>query len=115
MRSPSSRSLAVPINVTGSPPRKPAPSAGAASVTDGGVLMGGGCMTVTTTCDEADCPRLSVTEAVTVCVPSLSTAVTAAPVPRGPSRSECHAMALSRLTSSRLATAVACNVTGSPT
>src|SRR6266540_7433917 len=84
-RSPSSRSVAVPVNVTGRSGAEIVPSGGAVMFTTGAAL------TVTAMDDVTVLPPVSVTEAVITCPPSDNeVALTDAPVPRSPSWLELH-------------------------
>src|SRR5512140_1853312 len=78
LRSPSSRSEAVPLSVTPELSEITAPLAGLRMETLGGVL---GLVTVMVTEALAVKPAASVAEAVIVCVPAARLAVKLAPVP----------------------------------
>ena len=110
---PSSRSLAVPLNVTGLPARTTAASAGAVIATSGSVSAAGGGRTVTVTRSIAWVPALPVTEAVTVWEPTDSGVVSVAPVPSRPWTLDVHVTPAPRSLPSA-STAVAWSVIGSP-
>ena len=83
--SPSSVSMALPVNVIKLPAVNEAPSTGAVIATTGAVL------TVTVIQEEPKTPPLSVTDAVIVWVPTERVAIEKEPpVPIAPSRSEDH-------------------------
>ena len=95
VRSPSSASLAEPVNVTLSPVLNPAPSTGAVIVTLGAAL------TVMVMASLSWSPPASVTLAVMTWVPADSAAVEKEPpLPMAPSRSDVHAMLAVRSPSS---------------
>ena len=113
VRSPSSRSLALPVKVIVAEEASVWPLAGAVMETSGAVLPGGGGVTVTLIWLEPVRPWPSVTVAVRVCVPWPSEVVTTAPVPSGPARLEDHTTWVLRSTPA-LSWALAWRVIASP-
>ena len=90
VRSPSSRSLALPVKVIEADEASVWPEVGDVMVTSGAVLPGGGGFTVTVIWLEPVRLWPSVADAVIVCVPCPSEVVTTAPWPSGPARLELH-------------------------
>ena len=90
------------------------PASGAVIATSGGVFAGGRGTTLRRARASLLCPKLSVTEATTVWSPRTSVALTVAPVPRSPWRSDRQASD-AEMSSPAMSVAVPCNVTGSPT
>ncbi len=94
-RTPSSRSVALPVNGMASPGENVAPVSGDV------MPMRGGALTTTVIFAVSVAPALSVTAAVIVCVPLDSPLVVSeAPLPRAPSMLELHWMPAARFPSS---------------
>ena len=110
---PSSRSVAAPAKAIGSPAVSVRPPTGAVMVTNGSVLAGGRGPTVTVTCAVPVKWSRSVTAAESVCRPCANVAVSVAPVPSAPCRSDRHARAEDR-SPSTASRAVPWRVTVSP-
>ena len=114
VRSPSSRSFAVPTNWIGTPAVYARPASGAVIATSGGVSAAGCGVTLTWSRASPVSPRPSVTAAVMVWSPRASVVLTVAPPPRSPWRSERQASEPER-SSPAMSVAVPCSVIGSPT